>query len=153
MMIASTQSYFIRSRWLKRLFSDLRQIKAHAESAGNGDLLSKASKVLDRLMGADYYVGIPDESYPTMYPGRDLVLDGMDDGVTIRVEFKAGMLGEAIAQFTPAVAMLKEAGDGAEKKAEAVLAILESMKSEEYRGKTHQVASFDPLGERLGYYP
>jgi hypothetical protein len=35
--------------------------------------------------------------------------------------------------------------------AELVLAILQGMKGEEYRGKTHQVASFDPLGERLGY--
>ena len=150
-MSASTESYFIRSGRLKRLVSGAKQLRSYADSTGNGDLLSEASMVQSLVGEAVFYVGIPDESYPTRYSGKELNLEAMDDGVTIRVELKAGDLTKAVARATQMAKLLRASGDEMADTAELVLAILQGMKEEEYRGKTHQVASFDPLGERLGY--
>ncbi|MGA2572950.1 MAG: hypothetical protein ABSF36_01930 [Candidatus Methanomethylicaceae archaeon] len=152
-MSTSTQSYFTRSGRLKRLVSGTKQLISYADSTGNGDLISEASMLQSLIGEGVYFVGIPDESYPTRCSGKELNLEGMDDNVTIRIELKAGDLEKTLATTIPTVKRLKESGDKMAETAELILAILQRMKEEEYRGKTHQVASFDPLGERLGSLP
>ena len=152
-MSASTESYFIRSGRFKRVVIAAGQLRSHAEATRDGDLLSVASMVQSLVSESDYLVGIPDESYPTKFSGKDLNLDSLDDVTTIRAELKAGELGRALAAVTQAAKRLRDAGDKMAETADLLVAILTVMKAEEYRGKTHQVASFDPLGERLGYLP
>jgi hypothetical protein len=152
-MSASTEYYFARSSTLKRLILAAGQLRSYADSTGNRELLSEASMVQSFIGEAVYFVGIPDESYPTRYSGKELNLEAMDDSVTIKVELKAGELPKALAMATQTTKRLKESGDDMADTAELILAILQRMKGEEYRGKTHQVASFDPMGERLGFLP
>lgn len=152
-MSASTESYFIRSGRLKRVVSAAGQLKSHADTTRDGDLLSVASMVQSLISESNYLVGIPDESYPTRFSGNELNLDSMDDGVTIRAELKAGELGRVLAAVTQTSKKLRDAGDQMTETADLLVKILTVMKAEEYRGKTHQVASFDPLGERLGTLP
>jgi hypothetical protein len=152
-MSTSTESYFIRSGRLKRMVSTAGQLKSHANATKDGDLLSVASMVQSLISESDYLVGIPDESYPTKFSGKELNLDSMDDGVTIRAEMKAGELGRVLAAVTQTAKRLRDVGDKMAETADLLVTILTVMKEEEYRGKTHQVASFDPLGERLGFLP
>jgi hypothetical protein len=147
------ESYFIRSGRLKRLVSAAGQLRSYADSTGNRELLSEVSIVQNLISDAVFFVGIPDESYPTRYSGKELNLDPIDDMVTIRVELKAGDLEKTLVTATQTFKRLKESGDKIAETAELILAVLQRMKEEEYRGKTHQVASFDPLGERLGSLP
>jgi hypothetical protein len=149
----STASYFTRSGRLKRLVLAAGQLRSYANSTGNHELLSEVSMVQNLIRDAVFFVGIPDESYPTRYSGKELNLETMDDLVTIRVELKAGDLGRTLTTTTTMVKRLKESGDKMAETDELIQAILQRMKEEEYRGKTHQVASFDPLGERLGSLP
>jgi len=152
-MSESTESYFIRSGNLKRLVSTAGQLRSHAEATRDGDLLSVASMVKELVGESFFWVGIPDESYPSRYSGKELNLDSMGDRITIRTEMKTGDLERVLAAVTQAAKRLRDAGDEISETADLIVSILTVLKGEEYRGKTHQVASFDPLGEKLGYFP
>jgi hypothetical protein len=152
-MSESIESYFIRSNSLKMLVSTAGQLKSHAESTGDKDLLSTASMVQELVGESFFWVGIPDESYPTRYSGKELNLDSMGDRITIRTEMKTGDLDKVLAAVTRTEKRLRDAGDKMAETADPIMSILTVLKGEEYRGKTHQVASFDPLGEKLGYFP
>jgi hypothetical protein len=152
-MSESTESYFIRSDSLKMLVSTAGQLRSHADATRDGDLLSVASMVQDLVGESFFWVGIPNESYPSRYSGKELNLDSMGDRITIRTEMKTGDLERVLAAVTQAAKRLRDAGDKIAETADLIVSILTVLKGEEYRGKTHQVASFDPLGERLGYFP
>jgi hypothetical protein len=152
-MSESTESYFIRSDSLKMLVSTAGQLRSHADATRDGDLLSVASMVQDLVGESFFWVGIPNESYPSRYSGKELNLDSMGDRITIRTEMKTGDLKRVLAAVTQAAKRLRDAGDKIAETADLIVSILTVLKGEEYRGKTHQVASFDPLGERLGYFP
>lgn len=152
-MSESTESYFIRSDSLKMLVSTVGQLRSHADATRDGDLLSVASMVQDLVGESFFWVGIPNESYPSRYSGKELNLDSMGDRITIRTEMKTGDLERVLAAVTQAAKRLRDAGDKIAETADLIVSILTVLKGEEYRGKTHQVASFDPLGERLGYFP
>ena len=152
-MSESTESYFISSDSLKMLVSTAGQLRSHADATRDGDLLSVASMVQDLVGESFFWVGIPNESYPSRYSGKELNLDSMGDRITIRTEMKTGDLERVLAAVTQAAKRLRDAGDKIAETADLIVSILTVLKGEEYRGKTHQVASFDPLGERLGYFP
>ena len=152
-MSESTESYFIRSGSLKMLVSTAGQLRSHANTTGDRDLLSVASMVQELVDESFYWVGIPDESYPSRYSGKELNLDSMGDRITIRTEMKTGDLERVLAAVTQTVKRLRDAKDKIAENADLIVSILTVLKGEEYRGKTHQVASFDPLGEKLGYFP
>lgn len=152
-MSEPTESYFIRSDMLKRLVSGVKQLRSHADSTGNEALLSDAVAVQDFVREAEFYVGIPDESYPTMYRGKDLNLDAMDDRTTIRAQMKTGDLGRVAERTALTAERLKASGDEMAGTAELIFSILRATMGEKYHGKTHQVASFDAMGKRLGFYP
>jgi len=147
------ESYFIRSGRLKRVVSAAGQLRSHADTTKDRELLAVASMVQSLIKESDYLVGIPDESYPTKFSGKELNLDSMGDSITIRAEMKAGELGRVLAALTQVSKKLQDSGDKMVETADLLVNILTVMKTEEYRGKTHQVASFDPLGEKLGSLP
>jgi hypothetical protein len=135
------------------LVSAAGQLKSHAEATKDDDLLSVASMVQDLVNESFFWVGIPDESYPTRYPGKELNLGSMGDRITIRAEIKKGHLDRVLAAATQTAKRLGDAGDKMAENADLIASILTVLKGEEYHGKTHQVASFDPMGEKLGYFP
>lgn len=147
-MSTKTGSFFIRAVNLKRLVSGTERLVSAARSEHDEVLLSWASGVRVLLEGTAYYVGIPDESYPTLFSWAELSLEGMEDGVTIRAEMDRAGLEQAI-EGPP----LGTKGRENQENVESVWSILRLLQAEEYRGKTHQVASFDPMGERLGFLP
>jgi len=135
------------------LVSAAGQLRSHANVTGDRDLLSVASMVQELVGESFYWVGIPDESYPSRYSGKELNLNSMSDRITIRTEMKTGDLERVLAAVTQTVKRLRDAKDKIAENADLIVSILTVLKGEEYRGKTHQVASFDPLGEKLGYFP